>query len=57
MRKAVSLSDIPTEKKGQIVHLFINGHKTFKETCLDLGLTEDQLRDILSEDYWDSIME
>lgn len=56
MMKAVKLSDRSSQSIDQIVNIFLDGHKTFKETCLELGLSETQMESLLDKEYWDSTM-
>lgn len=56
MTKAVKLSDASDNTINEVISLFTQGLKTFKETCLELGLKEAQIREILDEEYWNSTM-
>lgn len=56
MAKAVKLSDKSDDIIDQAVSAFVDGHKTFKETCLELGLDEKNMEGILDKYYWDSTM-
>jgi hypothetical protein len=57
MSKAVKLSDASDERINEVISLFTEGLKTFKETCLELGLNEAQMRECLDEEYWNSTMQ
>lgn len=56
MRKAVSMSTVSGQTKNSVVSLFVGGYKTFKESCMELGLSTDQMRSILDEQYWNATM-
>lgn len=56
MMNAVKLSDKSSEIIDMIINAFIDGHKTFKETCLELGLNEIQMAGLLAKEYWGSTM-
>lgn len=56
MMAAVKLSDKYDDLIDQVITTFLDGHKTFKETCLELGLSETQMESLLSKEFWGSTM-
>ena len=56
MRKAVELSKLNLDEARSIIIPFTEGMKTFKETALELGLSEDQMKEILNPEYWDELL-